>query len=208
MELAPWRSFQVKPMLKFTNHAGAPADTVSAIRRKEIEGSAEATFGAVISRTGRPGYWGNTVVAIRETPSGLIGRTDQNEAIGDENSKTIAKQTNAENAAARNSALRGDSPHYDTTFILTDTANIDFNRWSLMTGLWVEHDIYNSPRNFGNLREVPSFKTTRTKPKRTPECRLEFSLFTTSAIRFTLLSMSTMQCEQKDSRTLMPTELS
>jgi maltoporin len=174
MELAPWRSFQIKPMLKFTNHAGAPADTVSAIRRKEIEGSAEATLGAVISRTGRPGYWGNTVVAIRETPSGLIGRTDQNEAVGDENSKIIAKQTNAENAAARNSALRGDSPHYDTTFILTDTANIDFNRWSLMTGLWVEHEIYNSPRQLWKLKGSTIVQDDNNKTKK--NTRLSFGI--------------------------------
>lgn len=152
MELAQWRSFQIKPMLKYVNHAGAPEDKVSVIRRKEIEGSSELTLGAVISRAGRPGYWGNTVLAVRETPSGLIGRTDQDENRGDEATKNLAKQTNAENSAARNAALRGDSRFYDTTFILTDTANIDFSRWSLMTGLWVEHDIYNSPRQLWKLK--------------------------------------------------------
>jgi maltoporin len=105
----------------------------------------------VISRSGRPGYWGNTVLAIRETPSGLIGRTDQNESIGDDASKAFAKQANIENAAQRNAALRGDSKFFDTTFILSDTANIDFPRWSLLTGLWIEHDIYNAARQLWKL---------------------------------------------------------
>lgn len=150
-EMNPWRSLQIKPMVKIINHSGAPADTVSVIQRKEIEGSTEAIFGAVISRSGRPGYWGNTVLAIRETPSGLIGRTDQNESIGDDASKAFAKQANIENAAQRNAALRGDSKFFDTTFILSDTANIDFPRWSLLTGLWIEHDIYNAARQLWKL---------------------------------------------------------
>lgn len=150
-ELKPWKIFQVKPMLKFTNHSGAPADTVSSIQRKAINGSVEATVGAVIARTGRPGYWGNTVLAIRETPSGLIGRTDQNESGGDDAYKKTAQQTNIDNAAARNAALRGDSKNYDTTFILTDTANIDFTRWAMLSGVWLEHDIYNTPRPLWKL---------------------------------------------------------
>jgi maltoporin len=152
MELRPWRSFQVKPMVKFINHAGAPADTVSAIRRKEIEGSVELTLGAVVTRSGRPGYWGHTVLAVRETPSGLIGRADLDENRGDDAAKTLAKQNNADNANARNAALRGDSKNYDTTFILTDTANIDFSRWSLLSALWLEHDIYNAPRQLWKLQ--------------------------------------------------------
>jgi len=146
MELQPWKAFQVKPMLKFVNHAGAPADTISAIRRKAIEGSVESTLGAVISRTGRPGYWGNSVVAVRVTPSGLIGRTDQDENRGDDTTKNLAKQTNAENFTERNAALRGDSKKFDTTFIINDTGNIDFVRWGLLTGLWIEHDIYTNGR--------------------------------------------------------------
>ncbi|NBW80937.1 hypothetical protein EBR21_04205 [bacterium] len=138
-------------MLKFTNHSGAPADTVSSIQRKAINGSVEATMGAVIARTGRPGYWGNTVLAVRETPSGLIGRTDQNENGGDEAYKKTAQQTNLDNAAARNAALRGDSKNYDTTFILNDTANIDFTRWAMLSGVWVEHDIYNTARPLWKL---------------------------------------------------------
>ena len=151
-EMAPWRSLQIKPMAKITNYSGAPADTVSVIQRKKIKGSAEATLGAVISRSGRPGYWGNTVIAIRETPAGLIGRTDQNESIGDDASKALAKQTNIENATERNAALRGDSKFFDTTFIFNDTANIDFPRWSLLTGLWIEHDIYNARRQLWKLK--------------------------------------------------------
>lgn len=146
LELNPLGRFQIKPMFKFVNHAGAPPDEVSVIRRKEISGSVELTVGAIISRSGRPGYWGNTVIAVRETPAGLIGRNDLNESIGDDEFKTRAQQTNATNAAERNAALRGDSKSFDTTFILTDTANIDFNRWSLMTGLWLEHDIYSGGR--------------------------------------------------------------
>lgn len=146
MELNPLGRFQIKPMFKFVNHAGAPPDTVSVIQRKEIRGSVELTLGAIISRSGRPGYWGNTVLAVRETPSGLIGRNDVNERIGDDDFKAKAEQTNAANARERNAALRGDSTKFDTTFILTDTTNIDFNRWSLMTGVWLEHDIYSAGR--------------------------------------------------------------
>ena len=150
-ELKPWKIFNVRPMFKFTNHSGAPADSVSTVQRKAINGSVEAMIGAVISRTGRAGYWGNTVLAVRETPSGLIGRTDQDENKGDENSKKSAQQNNLENAAARNAALRGDSKNYDTTFILTDTSNIDFNRWAMLSGVWIEHDIYNSGRPLWKL---------------------------------------------------------
>ncbi|MEY2986695.1 MAG: hypothetical protein RJB13_216 [Pseudomonadota bacterium] len=152
VELNPLGRFQVKPMLKFVNHAGAPADKVSVIRRKEIPGSVELTIGAVVSRSGRPGYWGNTVIAVRETPSGLIGRNDVNESIGDDEFKSKAQQTNATNATERNAALRGDSKSFDTTFILSDTTNIDFNRWSLMTGLWLEHDIYSGGRQAWTLK--------------------------------------------------------
>lgn len=150
-ELKPWKIFQVKPMFKFTNHSGAPADTVSAIQRKALNGSVELTTGAVIARTGRPGYWGNTVLAIRETPSGLIGRTDQDENKGDDSIKKTAQQTNLDNSAARNAALRGDSKNYDTTFILTDTSNIDFDRWAMLSGVWIEHDIYNTARPLWKL---------------------------------------------------------
>lgn len=150
-DLKPWKSFHVRPMVKMTNHSGAPADNVSAIKRKAINGSVEATAGAVIARSGGTGYWGNTVLAMRVTPAGLIGRTDQDENKGDENYKKSAQQTNSENAAARNAALRGDGNNYDSTFILTDTANMDFSRWAMLTGLWVEHDIYNSARPLWKL---------------------------------------------------------
>lgn len=150
-ELKPWKIFNIRPMIKLTNHSGAPADSVSAIQRKAINGSVEALVGAVISRTGRAGYWGNTVLAIRETPSGLIGRTDQDENKGDDNYKKNAQQTNQENASARNAALRGDSKNYDTTFIFTDTTNIDFTKWAMLSGVWLEHDIYNSARPLWKL---------------------------------------------------------
>jgi maltoporin len=150
-ELKPWKIFNVRPMFKFTNHSGAPADSVSTVQRKAINGSVEALVGAVISRTGRPGYWGNTVLAVRETPAGLIGRTDQDETKGDDNIKKNAQQTNLENSAARNAALRGDSKNYDTTFIFTDTSNVDFTRWAMLSGVWVEHDIYNSGRQLWKL---------------------------------------------------------
>ena len=173
-ELAQWRSFQLKPMFKYINHAGAPEDNVSVIRRKEIKGSSELTLGAIISRTGRPGYWGNSVLAVRETPSGLIGRTDQDENRGNEENRTIAKQTNTDNIDARNAALRGDSKFYDTSFILNDTANIDFNRWSLMTGLWVEHDIYNSPRQLWKLKGRTIVKDDDNKTKQNTRFSIGF----------------------------------
>ncbi|NBX18060.1 MAG: hypothetical protein EBR09_11910 [Proteobacteria bacterium] len=165
MELKPWKIFNIRPMFKFTNHSGAPADSVSTVRRRAVNGSVEAMLGAVVSRTGRPGYWGHSVVAVRETPSGLIGHTDQDENKGDETYKKSALQNNLDNAAERNAALRGDNKNYDTTFIFTDTSNIDFTRWAMLSGIWIEHDIYNSGRPLWKLSGSTIVKDGNNKTK-------------------------------------------